>query len=67
MKTIDKAVSYAKANPEEVSAIASVIGTVAGGIIGLSIRKKMYNAGMIKSFWLPCLIKKPGTYSKGVK
>lgn len=64
MKTVNQVVSYAKANPEEVTALAGVAGSIIGGAIGLSVRKKMYDAGMIKSFWFPCLIKKAGTYRR---
>lgn len=67
MKTVDKAVEYAKANPAEAQVIMNVAGAVVGGIIGTVIRKKMHDAGMIKSFWLPCAIKKPGTYTQEVK
>ncbi len=35
---------------------------VAGAAIGLFLRKKMADNGMIKSFWSPCMIRKPGTY-----
>lgn len=64
MKTVNQVVSYAKANPEEVAVLASIAGSIIGGVIGLSVRKKMFDAGMIKSFWFPCMIRKAGTYRK---
>ena len=37
---------------------------VVGATIGLLIRKQMVNKGMVKSFWKPGMIRKPGTFNK---
>lgn len=66
MKT-NKVVEFAKKNAEVLNIASAVTGMVIGGAIGMATRKKMYDAGMIKSFWFPCAIKKAGTYDNSKK
>ena len=64
MKTLDKVNAYVQNNPEEARLAVNTVSAVVGTVIGLAIRKKMVDTGMVKSFWLPGLIRKPGTYRK---
>ena len=67
MKTVDKVNNYlaeCDIKQHELNALIGVAGFVVGGAVGLVTRKKMYDTGMIKSFWFPCVIKKPGTYRR---
>lgn len=67
MKTVNKVNQFLEEREitqEEVNAVATVVGIVVGGAVGLVARKHMYDAGMIKSFWFPCMIKKAGTYRR---
>lgn len=65
MKTVDKVNQFlaeCDIKQHELNALMGAVGFVVGGVFGVVTRKKMHSAGMVKSFWLPGAIKKPGTY-----